>query len=145
MDWLDKSFTELTNYEVFQIFKLRAVIFNTEQGSAVYDPDDNDPRARHLLCKDHNRLVAYARYFVDNDHVTFGRVVIAKDYRGTGLSTPLMNRLLAGIQRYFPGKEIIIHAQYYIRDYYAKFGFQSFGQTFIEADRKHIKMTHTAL
>ncbi|MGM9891824.1 GNAT family N-acetyltransferase [Limosilactobacillus sp.] len=145
MNWSDKAFDELTNYEVFQLLKLRAVVFNTEQQSAVYDPDDHDPQARHLLCKDGDQLVAYARYFVDGDHVTFGRVVIAQDYRGTGLSAPLMDRLLAGIKAHFPGKEIIIHAQYYIRGYYAKYGFQPFGDTFIEAARKHIQMKHPAL
>lgn len=145
MDWYDKSFDELTVYELFRIYQLRTVVFNAEQDSAYPDPDDEDLTARHLFCEDGNHVVAYARYFIDGDHVTFGRVVIAKDYRGTGLSTLLMEKIMNGIKKYFPGHEIIIHAQYYVRGYYAKFGFVPFGDTFIEADRQHISMKHPAL
>lgn len=145
MDWYDKEFSELTVDELYQIYRLRAQVFNTEQKSAYCDPDDQDPHARHLFLSDGGRVVAYARYFPVSGHVTFGRVVIAKDRRGTGLSTPLMDHLLAGIRAHFPGLEIIIHAQYYIRGYYQKFGFAPFGKTFIEADRKHVKMRHPAL
>ena len=145
MNWYDKAFDDLTVNELFQIYKLRALVFNAEQDSPYPDPDDDDPVARHVLCMDNGQLVAYARYFIDHDHATFGRVVSTKDHRGTGLSTPLMEHLLAGIKEYFPGKEIIIHAQYYVRSYYAKFGFTSFGDPFIEADRKHISMKHVGL
>lgn len=145
MNWYDKSFNELTVNELFQIYKLRTQVFNAEQDSAYPDPDDEDPLARHIFYKDNGQVVAYARYFMDGDKATFGRVVIAKDHRKTGLSTPLMDHIMAGIKEHFPGQEIIIHAQYYIRSYYAKFGFTSFGNTFIEADRKHISMKHPAL
>lgn len=145
MNWYDKDFDELTVHELFKIYQLRAIVFNTEQDSTYYDPDDDDPRARHVFCMAGQRLVAYARYFTTGDHVTFGRVVIAKDYRGQGLGTPLMDHILAGIKRHFPGKEIIIHAQVQVEGYYRKFGFISYGDQFIEADRKHVHMKHPGL
>ena len=145
MNWYDKSFDELTVNELFQVYKLRTQVFNAEQDSSYPDPDDEDLVARHIFYKDNGQVVAYARYFMDGDHATFGRVVIAKGHRGTGLSTPLMNHIMAGIEKHFPDQEIIIHAQYYVRSYYAKFGFTSVGDPFIEADRKHISMKHPAL
>lgn len=145
MQWFNKSFVELSTDELLEIYRLRAIVFNSEQGSSYPDPDEQDRTAHHLFCRDGRRLIAYARYFKVDGHVSFGRVVILKDYRGSGLSKSLMTHLLAGIQKAFPGLEIIIHAQYYIQGYYAKYGFTPTGNPFIEAGRKHITMTHPAL
>ena len=145
MEWFDKSFAALTTDELFRIYQLRAQVFNGEQESSYPDPDEQDRTARHLFCCDGSRVVAYARYFRAGKQVSFGRVVIQREYRGTGLSASLMTRLLTGIHRAFPGMEIIIHAQYYIRGYYAKYGFTPTGDPFTEAGRKHITMTHPAL
>lgn len=145
MQWFNKTFDELTGVELFKIYQLRALVFNGEQESSYPDPDENDLVAHHLFCCDGLQVVAYARYFEVGKQVTFGRVVIRKNYRGTGLSKPLMDQLLSGIQRDFPGREIVIHAQYYIRGYYARYGFHPTGDPFIEAERKHITMTHPGL
>lgn len=145
MQWVDKLFVELSTDELFEIYRLRATVFNGEQDSSYPDPDEQDRTAHHLFCRDGQQVIAYARYFKVDGHVSFGRVVILKDRRGTGLSKSLMEHLLTDIQKDFPGLEIIIHAQYYIQDYYAKYGFTPTGKPFIEADRKHILMTHPGL
>lgn len=144
MEWFDKTFKDLTVNELFQIFKLRATVFNTEQNSNYCDPDDNDPLAHHVFAKDNDRVIAYARYFATNNDVTFGRVVIEKEYRGRGIGNSLMKHILSEIKKTFPGNKIIIHAQVQVEGYYAKYDFQPVGDTFIEADRKHIKMIHSA-
>lgn len=144
MEWFDKTFKDLTVNELFQIFKLRATVFNTEQNSNYCDPDDNDPLAHHVFAKDNDRVIAYARYFATNNDVTFGRVVIEKEYRGRGIGNSLMKHILSEIKKTFPGNKIIIHAQVQVEGYYVKYDFQPVGDTFIEADRKHIKMIHSA-
>lgn len=145
MKWFDKAFEQLTVNELFAILKLRAQVFNTEQHSDYCDPDDQDPKARHVFAVDDGQLVAYARYFQIGNQVTFGRVVVAKSYRGKGLGNQLIKQLLKGIAAVYPQLPITIHAQTYVREMYAKFGFTTTGKEFIEADRKHYKMTHRAL
>lgn len=145
MKWTDKKFNELTVNELFRIYKLRAAVFNTEQNSNYCDPDDNDPRARHVFATKDDHLVAYARYFVESGKVTFGRVVVNPDFRGQGISKQLVSHLLKGIKDHYGDREIFIHAQTYITGLYRQFDFEPEGDVFIEADRKHILMTHPAL
>ncbi|MDO4903133.1 MAG: GNAT family N-acetyltransferase [Limosilactobacillus sp.] len=145
MEWFDKTFDELSAREIFAILKLRCEVFNGEQECITPDPDDQDLACRHIFCTDDGNLVAYARYFTEDGNITFGRVVIAKDHRGTGISQTLMENIMAGIKNYFPGNKILIHAQYYVRGYYAKYGFTEVGEPFMEAERKHIAMEHPAL
>ena len=71
MQWFDKQFTELTVNELFAILKLRAQVFNGEQQSSYPDPDDSDPLAHHVFATTNGEVVAYARYFIQNDVVTF--------------------------------------------------------------------------
>lgn len=145
MEWHDKSFENLTNHELLQIFKLRAQVFNLEQDSTFPDPDDQDQLARHVFALDGNRLVAYARYFQEGDKATFGRVIVDPAYRQRGLGKILVHHVMDGIQQHAAGLKIVIHAQYYVRRFYAAFGFQETGQPFMEANRKHIAMIHSAL
>lgn len=56
-----------------------------------------------------------------------------------------MNHVLAGIKKNYGQLEIVIHAQLYVQQMYAHFGFQPSGDVFIEAQRKHILMTHAPL
>ena len=89
--------------------------------------------------------MAYARYFATADGVSFGRVVVAKAYRGTGLGKALLERLLAGIQVHFPGQPITIHAQTPVVGYYQQAGFEVVGQPFMEAQREHVTMVHPGM
>lgn len=145
MEWFDKNFESLTVDELFQILKLRATVFNTEQHSDYCDPDDHDPLARHVFATENGKIIAYARYFQVDDSVTFGRVVIDSQYRGQGLGKDLVKHILDGIKAHFPQQEIMIHAQSYVKSLYAQFGFTAVGKEFIEADRKHYKMIHPAI
>ena len=138
MQWFDKQFTELTVNELFAILKLRAQVFNGEQQSSYPDPDDSDPLAHNLIC-------FYARYFIQNDVVTFGRVVVAPQARGIGLGGKIIEHLLSGIKVNFPNFKITIHAQAYVEDFYKKYGFESVGDHFMEAEREHVTMVHEPL
>lgn len=144
MEWIDKKFSDLSVNELFKIYKLRAEVFNAEQNSSYVDPDDNDLSARHIFTIADGQLAAYARYFKTGDKVTFGRVIVSPDFRGKGLSKVLVDKILTGISSHYPGREIIIHSQAYIQGLYKEFGFKPQGDYFIEADRKHIAMIHSA-
>ena len=145
MQWFDKQFTELTVNELFAILKLRAQVFNGEQQSSYPDPDNSDLIAHHVFATADDETVAYARYFIQNDVVTFGRVVVAPQARGIGLGGNIIEHLLSGIEENFPQFKIIIHAQAYVEDFYKKYGFESVGDHFIEAEREHVRMVHEPL
>lgn len=145
MQWFDKQFTELTVNELFAILKLRAQVFNGEQQSSYPDPDDSDSLAHHVFATTNGEVVAYARYFIQNDVVTFGRVVVAPQARGIGLGGKIIEHLLSGIKVNFLNFKITIHAQAYVEDFYKKYGFASVGDHFIEAEREHVAMVHEPL
>ena len=89
MEWQDKEFTALTVDELQRIYWLRAQVFNAEQQSSYPEPDEQDRHCHHLFAREGEQVVAYARYFATADGVSFGRVVVAKAYRGKpSRSTP---------------------------------------------------------
>lgn len=145
MHWYDKTFSKLSTKELFLIYKLRADVFNGEQESSYPDPDDQDLTAHHVFAIEDNQLAAYGRYFVEDDMVTFGRIVVAPTFRKKGLGKELIIQILNGIKNNFPDKRIFIHAQVYVANMYKKFDFEESGNIFIEAERKHILMYHEPL
>jgi ElaA protein len=145
MKWIDKPYQELSRDELFAILKLRAEVFNDEQKSYWPDPDDQDPRAHHVWAVADGRIAAYARYFEADGKATFGRVLVAPEFRHQGLGKELMNHVLAGIKDNYGELEIVIHAQLYVQKMYEQFNFQPSGDVFIEAQRKHILMKHPPL
>lgn len=78
----DKTFSQLTTTELFQIYRLRAAVFIVAQSRVVQDPDDVDLIARHIFIKDGDAIVAYARVYPADGGVSFGRVVTAASHRG---------------------------------------------------------------
>lgn len=143
--WKTKTFDELTKRELYRILGLRYEVFTIEQTRMYQDMDGNDFDAVHVFAEVNGELVAYARVFMEEDHVTFGRVVIKKSYRGQGLGNPLMKNIMQAISEYFPGNKIEIEAQVPVRGYYEKFGFKAVGKEFILAGSQHIKMIHEAI
>lgn len=48
MDLIIKAFNELTNEELFEIYKLRVSVFVVEQNCAYQEVDDADKAAYHI-------------------------------------------------------------------------------------------------
>lgn len=49
MEWIFKSFDELTNEELYDILKLRFEVFVIEQNCLDIDPDGKDKVSMHLM------------------------------------------------------------------------------------------------
>ncbi len=62
-----------------------------------------------------------------------------KNYRGKGFGKLIMQYLIRYCKRK-KSKEIVMHAQYYLKGYYYKFGFKIRGKVFMDAGIKHIEM-----
>ena len=84
MIWEIKEWSELSIKEVENIFSLRSEVFIVEQDCVYQDIDGKDQKAKHVLGKKDNELVAYARIFKSGDYfkeASFGRTVVKKAYR----------------------------------------------------------------
>ncbi|CAH1855924.1 GNAT family N-acetyltransferase [Convivina praedatoris] len=140
--WKIKKMAELTAEEFYQILKLRIDTFVVAQQRIYHELDDNDPQASHVFyqAEDVNQVNAYARVFIEDDHITFGRVVTSPATRGSGLGAKLVKQILQLCSQQWPGKTIEIEAQEQVVGFYEKFNFISEGEPFIFESTPHVTM-----
>ena len=139
-----KSWGQLTTLELYALLKLRTDVFFVEQRIEEEELDnrDQEPTTEHLWIADATGPVAYLRVLVDAEvlhldaRYSFGRVVVRADRRGEGLAHVLVARVL----QQHGHESMLLHSQEYIAPLYAKFGFESFGESYIEASIPHISM-----
>lgn len=143
LNWRLKAFTELSNYELYEILKLRSKVFVVEQNCVFQDMDDKDTKCMHLMGFADNALVAYSRLVpsgVSYKEVSIGRVVTDPDYRAKGLGKELMQLSIEKIEEAFGKNPIRIGAQLYLKDFYESFGFNINSAEYIEDGIPHIEM-----
>lgn len=139
MNFMVKSFLELSLAELYEIIKSRSEIFLLEQKIICQDLDDVDYDSLHCFFYDGKRVTAYLRAFCSGEGVvTVGRVLTLE--HGKGLGTELMKRSIAEIQRRFMCKKISIHAQKQAVEFYQKLGFHIVSDEFLEEDVVHVTM-----
>ena len=139
MEFLAKSFEELTTCELYEILKSRAEVFMLGQGIICQDMDDVDYQSRHLFLWENGKICAYLRAFYLNEgDIRIGRVLAINKRQGVG--TILMNNALDYIKNNMPCDKITVNSQVQAEGFYAKFGFESLGEQFLEEGVLHIKM-----
>ena len=139
MIWEVKEWAELSANEVENIFSLRSEVFVVEQDCVYQDIDGKDQKAKHVLGKKENEIVAYARIFKPGDYfkeASFGRAVVKKTERGKGIGDELVMNSIKNISDY----EIKISAQSYLKDFYGKHGFVAKGEEYLEDGIPHTAM-----
>ena len=126
MDFIVKSFDELSTKELYEILKTRAEIFVVEQDCVYQDLDDKDQGAMHVFCwNDQGRVAGYLRVFMkdeENKVAQIGRVVTLE--HGKGLGGKLLREGVEVAERSFAPNKIYLEAQKYAIGYYAKEGFE---------------------
>jgi len=130
---------ELTPRQLHAILRLRAAVFVVEQKCAYQDPDAVDLVAWHLLMTEGTPeapVLAYLRWWDDDDGVHVGRVVTAADVRGRGLG----HLLVAECLRQIGPRRVVLHAQDHLRRFYEAHGFAARGDVFLEDDIPHVEM-----
>jgi len=139
-----KSWSELTTNELYSFMKLRTDVFFVEQkvDEEELDNRDQEPTTEHFWIVDTVGTAAYLRVLT-NDVVSHldakkltSRVVVRADRRGEGLAQILLQEV---IDRH-GSAALLLHAQAYVAPLYAKFGFEPFGETYLEAGISHISM-----
>ena len=139
MIWEIKEWSELSTKEVENIFSLRSEVFVVEQDCVYQDIDGKDQKAKHVLGKKNNEIIAYARIFKPGDYfeeASFGRAVVKKLERGRGIGGELVIKCLENITE----EEIKISAQSYLKGFYSKHGFKAEGNEYLEDGIPHTAM-----
>ena len=137
-----KRFEELTLDELYDILSARIEIFTVEQNCVYNDLDGIDKRSYHVFLSDEGKILAYLRVFeLDENTAKIGRVITT--VRGKGYGEKVLKE---GIRTAFEtmGKsEILVHSQSYCTGFYAKCGFEIFGEEFLEETIPHRYMRLT--
>ena len=122
IQWVTKSFANLSNIELYAMLRLRSEVFVVEQNCVYLDIDNNDLEAHHTLGWIGNELVASTRLFDKNimydNYQSIGRVLTAPKYRRTGAGKELMKKSKAFIEEHFGNVPIRIGAQCYLIKFY---------------------------
>src|SRR5262245_7910666 len=118
MIWILKKFQKLTPAELYAAMALREQVFTYEQKCTEPDFDFQDHKAWHFMAMDGDKLAAYTRIFAPGDYqpqaASFGRLVVAPEFRGQGLSRQLVDKSLDFIMANFKCSSVELSAQSYI-------------------------------
>ena len=142
--WQFKDFDQLEKIELYEILKIRAIVFVVEQNCVYLDVDDEDASTIHLMGKnDHNQLVAYCRIFRPSTlqpNAIIGRVLVDNEYRGTGFGKLLMKKAIDYIEQTLEATSIKISAQHYLEAFYQSLGFERISDVYLLDDIPHLEM-----
>lgn len=120
---------------------VRNSVFSVEQGiSERLDFDGRDHECTHVLARlDDGESIGTARMLPDG-HV--GRIAVQKPWRGKGVGTRLVE-CLSEVARDRGFSEIHLHSQTQAAAFYSRLGFETRGDTFMEAGIEHVLMVRS--
>lgn len=138
--WQIKDFSELSTYELFQIYKLRTQVFVVEQECPYPEVDEDDLNCLHAMYYDGTQLEAYFRLIPREDGIHLGRVVVDTKQRRQGLGRNLIEKAIEVSRERFPEDILHAQAQAYLKDFYQSLGFIPVSGVFLEDNIPHIDM-----
>jgi ElaA protein len=143
MEFITKSFSELTTTELYQILQLRSEVFVVEQDCVYQDVDGKDQKSLHIFGFKNDKIVAYTRIFKPGhyfNNASIGRVVVAASERKYGYGHDVMKASIQAIETHFKVDDITISAQVYLQKFYESHGFKKVGEEYLEDGIPHIEM-----
>ncbi|MGC4017809.1 MAG: GNAT family N-acetyltransferase [Muricomes sp.] len=145
MNWNIKEFDELTINELYEILKVRAEVFITEQNCVYQDLDSKDKKSYHLFLEDNEKIIAYLRILprgVSYPEAAIGRVLTQAAHRKKGISREMLKRAIDFIVDTLKEDKIRISAQRYLLEFYKSLGFQPTSDVYLEDGIEHIEMLY---
>ena len=122
--------------------EVKRQVFVVEQGideTLVFE-DAEDSDEINIIVKINSKVIGAARLvFPSTGTAKIERMAVLKSYRGSGIGKGIVSFLL-GLLKRKKIKNIILHAQYQVADFYRACGFIETGLPFTEAGIKHVKM-----
>lgn len=140
MNFIVKSFSQLTKEELYEILRVRSKIFISEMQMTCQDVDGVDFNAFHFYLEEKGKIIAYLRaYYLNKNTIRIGRVLTLQ--HGQGLGADIMKRSIAHIKKNIPCKTICLDSQKYVVGFYEKLGFLRVSDEFLEEGVLHVKMS----
>lgn len=146
INWIQKTFEELSLTELYALLRLRTEVFVVEQNCVFQDMDNKDQQSHHLMGWVGDDLVAYVRILpagLSYDEPSIGRVVSDPKYRGKGAGRALMLEAIKRTIALHGEQPIRIGAQLYLLKFYSSLGFVAQGDVYLEDGIEHIEMILT--
>ena len=133
-----------TPAELAGAFSLRIRVFVGEQGVPAdieLDDADTDPDTVHAIALHNSVVIATGRLLPDVDgkgpHI--GRMAVEQDWRRGGVGGQVLH-FLEEQGRALGFRQITLHAQEYVKSFYAGQGYREVGEMFLEVDIPHREM-----
>ena len=134
----------ITAMDMMNVLDIRQKVFVDEQ-NVKYEEEvipQEEKEAKHFLIYYKETPVGTIRYRITgNREIKLERFAILKDYRNKGYGKEAFLYLVNKLGEEFNPCLVYFNAQYQLLDYYKKLGFIEEGETFYEANIKHIRMT----
>lgn len=142
MNFITKTFDELTNLEIHEILRLRSEVFVVEQNCVYQDIDGKDLDALHcFLVLENGEIAAYTRIFdqkkYHDEKTSIGRVIVNPTHRRKGFGIAIMDYSINECERLFGKIPVQIGAQQYLRKFYKELGFEETGHDYLEDGIPH--------
>jgi len=136
-----------TPMDMMHVLDIRSKVFIYEQ-NCPYDievVEEEEKESHHYLIYNKDIVVGTIRYRQTGDReFKIERFAILKEHRGHEYGKKAFNYLVNKLIEDNNPCTIYFNAQYQLLDYYRNLGFVEEGDTFIEANIKHIKMVKKA-
>ena len=130
-----------TEAEMEAAMAVRFRVFVAEQAvPAEEELDDDDATASHAIAICQGQVVGTGRLFQQDDgDAQIGRMAVDQTWRRKGIGDQIL-RFLEEEARAQGLRRCVLHAQEYVKGFYAAHGYQEQGDTFLEVNIPHIEM-----
>lgn len=119
---------------------IRSMVFTEEQGvHPSIEQDIYDQFAQHLVVSDGIDLVGTGRLIYKDEKFLIGRIAVLPSARGNGYGD-LIVRMLCTRAFDIGAKEVVVHSQIQVEDFYSKIGFKTISDVYQEAGIDHVTM-----
>jgi predicted GNAT family N-acyltransferase len=140
LDRITVKFVE-TEAELEGAVNVRMRVFVVEQQIPPEEEmDDADATATHVIAVHHGRIIGTGRLlYRDDGSVRIGRMAVDRQFRRQGVG----GRILAFLEEEARAHGVsvcLLHAQEYVKAFYARSGYVEHGELFLEAGIPHIEM-----
>ena len=120
---------------------IRFRVFVDEQGvSPEEERDEGDATALHVLALHDREAIGTGRLLrLSSGEGQIGRMAVERDRRRAGVGSMILAHLEEEARR-MGLSQVILHAQTYVKAFYASHGYHEESDVFIEAGIEHIQM-----
>lgn len=126
--------------ELNAVLRIRKIVFIKGQHvPKSRERDGLDSTSKHVIVFYNSKPTGCARIRFLGKKAKLERIAILSSYQGKGFGRKLMDYLIQYCKRK-GAKEIVVHSQIYVKDFYLVCGFKPRGKIFLDAGIKHVTM-----